>query len=534
MKKRILTAIMILSIVFGVVGFAAGCDGGTLGLNETTITLAPGETFQFEVEDLGDRQVTEWSVNNGNVFMHRTSGVATGAAVGTSQITATLDDETTLSATVNVVSNAGPAVHIDRNTNDFYGVMEFWGGAVDNGMSHMIAPLTQAMGFQTFRVSTHQQALVERDNNNNIRLRRNANGGPHQNVTNLRNQVAELQRAGVRNIIGMNHYNLQPAVFERNRGGAVFPHPTLDASYLPFMQMIEDTFYVLSRAFPEILYWQSHNEINVGSRFIHGGIDPATNQRLYFDDNERQIINTDLMFFAQRGVRRGNPNARHVMPGHIFNGPATGAPQNASPGLPGFIRGIYERIASGNYPSVGGVTSTNPRDFFDYLSWHPYEFGSISNPFRNRNNQIFAVMEEFGDGDAPVIFTEFGLTTTDVQFRNMTVAYRENLERQHEHNLVNNIIYVKDNMPNVVSVVTFRLFDWEGAEYLYVNNPGATAIEIGFGLFTSRLAQHGSDLNPRGVAPKPHALRLFHHINGEDAPIASLLTFASTDWDIRT
>ena len=101
-----------------------------------------------------------------------------------------------------------------------------------------------------------------------------------------------------------------------------------------------------------------------------------------FTDEEQYTVVTDYMYYASKGIKKGNPNAKCVAPGIAPIGLSALVVKN-------FYEDIYTYIESGNAP-YGEVKSTNPDDYFDYLCWHPYTL-QIDEAWLQANNEIYQV-----------------------------------------------------------------------------------------------------------------------------------------------
>jgi len=125
---------------------------------------------------------------------------------------------------------------------------------------------------------------------------------------------------------------------------------------------------------------------------------------------------------------------------------------------------IYSRIASGDF------WSTNNDDYFDVAAWHPYEFEYEPGGFWIEVNQAARrVMQKYGDGDKPVMLTEFGYTDSgdpEVE-KTQTEWYKKIFE------------IIETKLPYIRAVHIFRLYedykanaerktvDWGGIHEVY-------------------------------------------------------------------
>ena len=382
----------------------------------------------------------------------------------------------------------------EQRLNNFYGIGEMFSGAIDSAQTpEMVLNLTEAMGMTSFRMWMHNTSVLQRGSGDTITLR-------SDRVAQYKDYISSLYSKGVTKIVAMSHYNLYPSDF--NVSGdtlGVFPSPG-SAYYADFMNMVEQSYYTLAETFNEIIYWEPSNEINV-----HNYCHKADGSQ--FTMLERANITTDLMFYANRGIKRANPNAKLVMPGLVFdNSPTTG--------LVPFLEAVYSNINSANFPTADETVSTCSNDYFDVLNWHPYNFNGdsgLDSSFIVLNRAAYKVAYDNGDGDKNVIFSEFGYTTT--QSSQYTRTQYENMQAQYINQDMQNTLNL---LPFVDSVIMFRLFDWEEAA-IVTGNPNS--IEIGFGLFTS--ANYGY------IRPKKICIELFKQINGQDADLSPIYQYSN-------
>lgn len=213
-------------------------------------------------------------------------------------------------------------------------------------------------------------------------------------------------------LVGMD--NSFPAwltgVPERSGQSWILPCPDQRAANTPYAEFLaryEKSWTTIASAYPQIKLWQIANETNgkaldaqgfdVFAPPLEGQRGACQNGRLRFTDQDRVDITMDLMFYARRGIKAGSPDALTFMPPPSPMGDKTLAP------IANFIGSLYANIAAGNRPS------TNARDYFDGVSWHPYIFQDANQQtWVDRNNAIHNVLEQYNDGNVPVILSEVG------------------------------------------------------------------------------------------------------------------------------
>lgn len=389
--------------------------------------------------------------------------------------------------------------YVNNRAQYFYGIQETMSACVpQDPMSspEMTATLAGAMGFNSYRFRMENVDV----------LYKNASGMPQLNekkAQEYKGYLKLLADEGITNILAQSTYFLHVGY---EPGTICYPRPDSD-DYLPFMDLIEESYAVLAEAFPEISYWQAGNEIN--SDFFCAPADGGTP----YTFEEKVQIATDLMYYANKGIKASNPKAALVMPGL------------ATPNPEFFLQAIYENIDSGEFPT-GDSPSTNTDDYFDVLCWHPYNWSDSVAPdyskdstFIEMQKLMYQIAIDYGDNGKKVIYTEFGFTSRGTTFNNTFSV--EELEELQKDNLANALDAIYRYLPFVETVHIFRLFNWDQATSDLGVLSGATEIEAGFGLFTSP----GIDETSLGPQPKPICLELFKLINGDDADTTALYQF---------
>jgi hypothetical protein len=442
----------------------------------------------------------------------------------------------------------------------FYGIQETgtpspggfknWrGGTSDAYLTQdMIADLSGSLGVGTYRLWMNLDNIFSAGSNSTLILDNNS-------LAFFKGFIAKLIAKGVDNIVAVNCGYLYPAGYIPDNFWpfGVFPDPATEAQiYKDFMSLTEIAYARLAELFPEIKYWECGNETNEDMYCNKKGYVQETWKtdrdlnRFTYSFEEKARITTDLMFYSARGIKAGNPSVQAVMPGLVFN-------INSEHGIAPFLTKIYDNIASGNYPTANVILNektTDPSRYFDILNWHPYEFGGRFEPesvFIALNKQLFAIAVENGDADKKAFFTEFGWSSTqDFSLEDLAYKDRSSLENSQAAYLANAIKTIRERLPQVESVIFFRLFDWETV-FTYT-----WPTETGFGFFTSPGTVDVQGLkdifdweypyknyyegfrvckpesvggNYPGPRPKPVALKLFELINGIDAPKDSLYRY---------
>ncbi len=209
--------------------------------------------------------------------------------------------------------------------------------------------------------------------------------------------IERLLEGGVTQIVGMSGtWFLPEGVIGPNSDVMVVPDidHTADSDYMRFLAMFEETWFALAKNYPQIKLWEMGNETN-HTPFLHPVDYDGTNP---FTRREHAIITADMMFYANRGIKAANPDARTIMPAL--------APVNGVADMAEDLRLIYAAIASGEC----GEGETDADLYFDALAWHPYTSGMPDDAWVSANQQIYQVAIDNGDDGKRVFFTEFGFS----------------------------------------------------------------------------------------------------------------------------
>lgn len=264
------------------------------------------------------------------------------------------------------------------------------------------------------------------------------------------NIFTQLKFSGVRQIIGMSHtWFLPSSVSNPDGDGQAMPErdTTPGSDYMKTLEMYEESWYMLANEFPEITYWELGNELN-HDPFLHKVGYVSDNSKV-FTFEEKIEISVDMMYYASRGVFRANPDAITVMPAAA----PVGGMQAKS--ITNYVKGVYEKIKSGNFPA-GEEKTQETNKYFMCLAWHPYIYADTENndqwineTWVELNNEIFEIAKQNGDGNKKVFFTEFGLSDMGDSARDLRQGEVYKLAFEQ----------MKNNMPYVEACHVFRLFE---------------------------------------------------------------------------
>ena len=202
-------------------------------------------------------------------------------------------------------------------------------------------------------------------------------------------------------------------------------------------------------------------------------------------DEERMEIATDMMYYAYRGIKSGNPKASVVSFSPAIaissftgkDGQERMVPfTNPGYGIALALSRVYANIASGQYPA-GLATDKDPDHYFDMVAWHPYLLTGM-NPmivsetypsqgrfyreehigtlWQNYNDMAYNVMVMNGDADKKVLFTEMGFNDW----------HHPDKEQAHLAEFEKMFTMISETMPYVKTVHVFRLLT-APAEYQF-------------------------------------------------------------------
>jgi hypothetical protein len=316
-------------------------------------------------------------------------------------------------------------------------------------------------------------------------------------------------------VTGMSHEWFLPEGCRQRTGHAMPARDLTEGSlYMQALSMLEESWYTMASAFSQVAIWEVGNEWNLNA-FLHPDGFLDSDMTRPFSPDEKYDIAVDMMFFAARGIRRGNPRARVASFSPALSTPGLGG------GMPDFfpvmygaawaLDQVYRRIVSGKY------WSSDPDDYFDLVAWHPYVFTTrevsdrdlfmdVEEPdtlWRDFNDACYRVMRKYGDGDKQVLLTETGFTDCG------NPEWEERYARYNKK-----IMDYAQAMPYVRTLHNFRLLN----ENSMLQRAGIEENQIGgltevyFGLFTDP---------EEGCQPRKRALAI-QAMTGADTDLAAL------------
>lgn len=376
-----------------------------------------------------------------------------------------------------------------EEVNFLRGISEPYATSTVQGFNYEIASdLISALGVESFRMWMSLGTLYDGYSNGVVLSDEKLAEVSASGKARYGSYIESLKNTDVREIIGSACFLPKvPSTAKYNSEKPYVPDRSSDenSDYAMFLNKVYLIFRAVAKAFPEITVWEMGNEYNANT-FM-------TSPTRELSQQELADIYVDYMYYATKGVKEGNPDAITI--------PAGFAPVGGIQSVQSFYELIYDAIDSGNYP-VLGQKSTNYRDYFAGLCWHPYDgdnavvlTGDGSNLnldlWKKRNDDVYNVAVSHGDTGLKVWFTEFGYTlggdsliqTTaedkSITRYNITGDYYD-LNTTAEEWVCNysNLYFEKmKEMPYLHTLSYFRLFcSVKGAEW---NGFG----EVYFGLF---------------------------------------------------
>lgn len=332
----------------------------------------------------------------------------------------TQPDPTQPSEPVNIVMpEPGPDGTFDADTQYIFGV-----GYVEDQMNNRVSVdqavyIIRALGVRSVRVWSGAATVPMEQ----------------WRVDRLHDLIEKLHEADIQVLFNYSGFEFT--------GGGWTSMPQRDTTEGSLYLEALDNFYAkskwLAEEFPEVEYWEVGNEWN-HNPFLHpiGWAEDGTGTPA-FTMYEKALISAELMYAATKGLRDGGSDGLVIAPAM--------APVDGMDGvsMSDWLEYVYEVIETG--ATVSG--STNPRDFFEALSWHPY-LGSVAPDMEwvENNNRLYQVAVDHGDAGIKVFLTECGYNDGGNNRADATQA--EWMVKAYE--------LVRRYMPYVESMHYYRLF----------------------------------------------------------------------------
>ena len=288
-------------------------------------------------------------------------------------------------------------------------------------------------------------------------------------------------------VTGMSHEWFLPEGCLQRSGHAMPKRDLTPGSlYMQALEMLETSWHTMAKTFPEVKIWEIGNEWNLNA-FLHPDGFLSSDMSHPFTADEKMDIAVDMMYFAARGIRRGNPDAMVASFSPALSTPGLGGDMPdflpVMYGVAWTLDKVYHRIKSGDF------WSDNTDDYFDILAWHPYVFTNEDVPdadlflnvgepdqlWKSFNDSAYKVMKKYGDGHKQVLLTEAGFTDLG------DPALEERYARYNRK-----LLEIAKELPYVRTLHNFRLLN----ENAMLQRGGIESNQIGgltevyFGIFT--------------------------------------------------
>ncbi len=362
-----------------------------------------------------------------------------------------------------------------------------------NLTTEWIAHVCKSMGIKSYRIWAHIPLLFTVDEEDNVKMNQDY-------ADRIKNFVAALENAGVEkfSILLMERLHLAE---DKNCAGSAVPDPTTDCDkYVRALKVEEKAYEMLGKEFPNIDYFESINEPDhyLGVGINKNGYVLNWNEmgEYNFTTDETARVCMDFNWYQRRGLKKGNPNAKMMLPAlcHFST-------------TPQFLENCYEVIYSKQLPAGQEYSDTDPDNYFDALNWHPYvnsAFGVGDNISEGlwvqRQHDIHDVAVKYGDAEKPVWMTEFGFSSAD-DINIIGTVTADGQTGQAPTNFIAAFEAIKQELPWVEAFCMFRMTDMYSVKYDVEG-------ENHFGLF-----YNPADPVNKGK-PKPAAVAVARYIKG--------------------
>ena len=382
---------------------------------------------------------------------------------------------------------------MSENNKYFLGLDEVSGGVnsgVDKGLKdEYIAHFANVLGCKTVRVWLRTNEVIKIREGDKIEF-------IAEGLINLHNYIEKLRRHGVERFLLLDWGFVYPYGYHATDRNVV-PDPKREPEmYRRFLFLQQRVRFEIASNFSFINHFESTNEPEgeLGN-FLHKNgyhFDGKDNKDFVFTRDEIEDIVLDLNYFETIGVKMANKNNKMLLPSFCNFEYA-----------PSYLDDIYNKIESGNYPTVGALKSNKVDSFFEILNWHPYNMfdTEINDYWLDTQEKLREVILKHNDADRKVWYTENGWS---------------DFKREKERDLIGGrfvklLQVVKEKLPWVETVFLFRLFN-------LANRPENEG-EDNFGLVHNEFDW----FNP--LLPKPSIIEIYKYLYGEDASLEPLYKF---------
>ncbi len=367
---------------------------------------------------------------------------------------------------------------------------------VDAGLTtDWIAHVCKSMGIKSYRIWAHIEHLFTVSADDSITM--------NQDYANrIKNFVATLEAAGVEKFSLLTADRLHLAEDKKYLNSTV-PDPTTDYDkYVRALELESKAYEMMAREFSGIDYFEIINEpdhaagVGINKNGYVLDFNSTGGGEYNFTTEETAMVCMDFNWYVRRGLKKGNPNAKLMMPAlcHYASSVA-------------FLEEMYKAIYSKKLPAGQEFSDTDPDNYFDVLNWHPYvntAFGlneSVDELWVARQNEFHDVAVKYGDAEKPVWLTEFGFTDGGDSYILGDVADDGTITGLAPENFILALEAIKKELPWVETLCMFRMTDMYNVQY-------DVQTENTFGMF------YNPD-DPENLGkPKPSAVAVTRYIKG--------------------
>ncbi len=422
-SQRILSLLLCLLLVFSL--FGCKSDEGSSSMSAS----GNGSSNYLTQSDTSDYGDTSTDISSDSSSDTSSLPNASIAITSSGQMIVSPSKPNTSKNPSSSTSTTNPSTPTNKHEN-LYGVGYVQYIMQDQVTNDEVVELAVALGVQSMRVWNHATFVMS-----DYKTIDKKAAAPYHDL------YKKLKAKGIQ-IVAMNHFHYllpdYPALSpdgwpSSNQVPAYDRSPNSD--YMRFLKQTETTWRVLSAEFPEVDAWEISNELNSDDFLSPYGYKYKPDVKP-FTLEEKADVSTDMMYYASKGIKAGNPKAIRIMPPMApvdgINGPSTLK----------YLERIYQNIESGKFGSK------NTDDFFQALAWHPYYNKEIGDEWVKQNNDIFAIAQKHGDCHKKAYLTEVGFLDYNTPI----------VDRQQGEWIQNMYRLAKEKMPYVESIHYYWMF----------------------------------------------------------------------------
>ena len=231
------------------------------------------------------------------------------------------------------------------------------GDRVDSTVNNeWVADKMGELGVDTARVWLHHTNILYRSERSN-ELYLNETVASH-----FHDYFQKLKENGVKRILAMSHRFIQPYGYPGDELSV--PDPWEEPEYYQqFLDIQERAYQIIATEFPEIDFYEPGNEWDDEEQglYLHRAGWSLGKGDLVYSAAEAGQIAADVCYYANRGIKSVNPDAKVVSPGTTW----------CYSGIT-FLDSMYQSIEEGRHPTGEDVADKNVDNYFQIVAWHPY------------------------------------------------------------------------------------------------------------------------------------------------------------------